>query len=270
MYTRTERYARHLARLCGALVVVSLLLAGCVAPGQELALPDERLTGTRLLLDVDSAQVEVRAWDQEAIHIRTTLINATADDYELAFEQDGDTATVHVAGRQCVGLCRRQLRLAIDVPADIALDLDVGSGRVAVSGTRGATTIALGRGPLSLSDVGGALTLHSASGAVTVEEAHATTLNVTLGRSDLRFVGSLAAGNHEITSDAGDVSLRLPPGAGVRLDARTVRGSVRATLPLTGLEHSEGYLRGVTGDGAASLTISATRGDISLATGAAE
>ncbi|HJZ46609.1 MAG TPA: DUF4097 family beta strand repeat-containing protein [Roseiflexaceae bacterium] len=152
--------------------------------------------------------------------------------------------------------------------SDIAGKLDVGSisGDVTLeNGKIDGATINTTSGEVALDGVAGPLKLTSVSGDISVRDARDGALSFSTTSGEIEYDGSLARGSaNKVDSISGDVRLRLPESSGFRLDASTVSGDLSSEFQLLGGESPLRGLRGVAGDGSATLTIGTTSGDIRI------
>jgi len=120
-------------------------------------------------------------------------------------------------------------------------------------------------GEVDLDGVAGALNIGTVSGDVAVRDAHDGQLTVSTTSGSFEYSGDLAHGeSNAVNSISGDVKFELPSESSMRLDASTISGSINSDFDLTNREEGLRSLKGVAGDGATSLTVGTTSGDISI------
>jgi DUF4097 and DUF4098 domain-containing protein YvlB len=170
---------------------------------------------------------------------------------------------------------------------------DTMSGNVTLTGTPGVSLAKTMSGDVTVTGVStqGELRAASLSGDVVIRSARAravdadsTSGNVTLAdvtsdritgktmTGEVSFTGPLAkGGRYEFRSQSGEVRLTLVGTQGFELDASTFSGGVRSDFPLTlpagqpvGGQATRKSLRGVFGDGGATLLLRAFSGDITI------
>ena len=112
----------------------------------------------------------------------------------------------------------------------------------------------------------------STSGNVTLSDVTSDRITGKTISGEVSFTGPLAkGGRYQFQSQSGDVQLFLVGTQGFELDASTFSGGVRSDFPLTlpagqpvGGQATRKSLRGVFGDGGATLLLRAFSGDISI------
>ena len=150
------------------------------------------------------------------------------DDVELVVERHGDRVDVTVDipdGSWGNGNVR--LDLEVEIPADVAVEIDDGSGSMDVRGVASAE-IEDGSGSLEVHGVRGDLRIDDGSGSILVEDVGgAVRIRDGSGEIDIRRAGSVTveedgSGSIEIAEVAGDVMVR-DDGSG-SIDVRDVGG----------------------------------------------
>lgn len=256
------------------LLVVGLQLAGCeeskvlgesetaTERGQESA----AVSGGSLELTVLSGvgQVEVRPGDSagevRVEYVKTAYSRTQAGaDEELA----GMTLRVDAAGSQVTVDSRQPERL--DDAVSNKVDLVIYAPAMA------ALTVSSDVGDVRVHDLtlSGPLKLDAAVGKVIVENVDAragATLSADVG--DIGFAGTLGA-DAELRADVGKITVELPPGAGVTLDAEATVGKLTITgfdLDSAIKEHTGtgADYRGALGAGGPTLTLRANVGDVTV------
>ncbi|GGM09683.1 hypothetical protein [Deinococcus aerophilus] len=120
----------------------------------------------------------------------------------------------------------------------------------------GNLTAAEMNGPTHLSVNGGNLTLTGAQ-----------TLNASVNGGNLKWAGVLSGGDHRVEVNAGNATLHLLPGSGLRVNADVTMGAFKADFPTS---QSGGFMStrhaGQFGDGSATLSCKVALGQIKLVT----
>ena len=129
--------------------------------------------------------------------------------------------------------------VVVRVNPDLPLDVDVTAGHAVVSGAHGAMRCSVSAGSAVLRDIAGPI------------EA-----SVTAGSLSLQ--GPLRAGNSRITCDMGTATVRLEPGADVRVRVRSNLGKVAIDLP----EEDDGEF--VVGAGTAELDVESNLSSVTV------
>ena len=142
--------------------------------------------------------------------------------------------------------------ITITLPADKTYDMDLGDAN----------------GLISVGEFNcGALTLSTANGDLTSgASATRASYNTFNGRIDIS-TGS-TSGSINAGTDNGGVSVTVPPGAGVSLNARLTNGRISTNLPINVTSKGLFYLAGATPgfNNGLSLNLSTFNGDISVNT----
>jgi hypothetical protein len=113
-----------------------------------------------------------------------------------------------------------------------------------------------------------AVTARSVSGDIRVRAPRLDSVSLATTSGDVLLDGALAAGAaHTVSSVSGDV--QVATGSPVRLDAQTVAGDVRASVPHRA-EGGRGHRTLVVGDGSVALSVRTMSGDVRLRGGATE
>jgi len=159
-----------------------------------------------------------------------------------------------------------------------AATIDAGSARlssdygdIALSEFQGDLESKTSSGDVSIREAQGACRAHSDYGDVSASGVfHGLSLTSSSGAvHGAAGPGSTLAAGWDITSDYGDVELRLPQGLSFELDASTDYGEVRANLPgaLGGSKGDEAKkLHGTIGQGGPRLRLHTSSGDVEVGT----
>ena len=211
------------------------MIAGCERTVSDVEAIDVRTSshsadGVRaLVVESDCGTVVIRGeTDRETIDVTATL---RARGVSLA-QAEARLGALDVSGTRSDGT----LRLGFRVPAGgtdgtdaadlvvlvpLGASIDVNGGEVGVT----------------IGSVSGTLRIATESGDVVVRGADLERLAVESGTGDVEFSGRLAGKGavHEVRTDRGDVHVRIPLDARLRIDARVPRGGiVTSSLPLSG------------------------------------
>jgi RNA polymerase sigma factor (sigma-70 family) len=161
---------------------------------------------------------------------------------ELSQEKDA----IHVTAkrlREDVKNRSEGVNAALKVPPGAILDLGTNNGSVKLFGGTGKVVIRTSNGSVHVKDAKGELHLTTTNGPIAVTGAQGTTdVNTSNGTIDLqvqngvvkahtsngalRFQGTLANGQHSLTTSNGGIQLTLPATAHFRVDASTVNGTI--------------------------------------------
>lgn len=108
-----------------------------------------------------------------------------------------------------------------------ALDIHTASGDVSAQQASGAAQVVTASGDVYLGD-GADINLKTASGDVAVGRASGV-IAVHTASGDVA-IGEASGSRTEVTAASGDISVAVPPGAGVYLDLYSLSGTVRSDL----------------------------------------
>jgi len=144
------------------------------------------------------------------------------DDIELVVERHGDRVDVIVdlPDRQWGGGYAR-LDLEIEVPGDVPVEIDDGSGSIDVRGVA-AVAIDDGSGSIEIRDVAGDLRIDDGSGSIHVEEVGGEVrIRDGSGEIDVRRAGSVVidedgSGSIDVSDIGGDFTVRDDGSGGIR------------------------------------------------------
>jgi DUF4097 and DUF4098 domain-containing protein YvlB len=164
-------------------------------------------------------------------------------------------------------LGHRSVHIELQVPRQTKTDIHTSDGNIRADGLHGNTRLATSDGNIEGADLDGTLDASSGDGSIRVR-GRFDELNVRTGDGSIDAnvqAGSRMAGIWTVHSGDGGVTLRLPDGFAVNIDAHTGDGRITVNLPITttgGIqEHSvNGKLNG----GGSVLTIHTGDGSIHL------
>jgi hypothetical protein len=140
---------------------------------------------------------------------------------------------------------------------DSKLFVDIASGSVVTSDTRGGLSIDTGSGDVRVARADGAVSIDTGSGSVSAHEVHGGDLVVDTGSGDVDASA--------IDAGSGGVKVTLPREIGAMLSLETGSGGLDVDLPLTSMHRDHGELRGQLGDGRGRIVIETGSGGIHIA-----
>lgn len=226
---------------------------------------DVRPGGT-LHIDLDHGNIEVATSPGNRVLIEMERI-ARADDREIAdrmLEQheyafDKRSNDVHIRSRydedqtfmrRWRNRAKLKIHLTVLVPEEYNVDFSSGAGNIEISDLRGRIEGRTGAGTIEISDIAGEIEVTSGAGDIEVD-GDAERVKVTTGAGDIDLYGltgaveaSTGAGNiyaeitrqprrpSELSSGAGDVTVRLSRDVGVYVDATASLGSAECEYSL--------------------------------------
>lgn len=189
------------------------------------------------------------------------------ENVEVAFEEEPGNVFRIVARRKDGSSWsgRSGARVELLVPVDATLNLKTSNGAVAVAGPTRGLTVKSSNGSLSAKGGKGLFDLQTSNGRVEVEAEEAD-LKLKSSNGKLRFVGSLAAGEHTLQTSNGTIDVQLPSDASFKLDAVTSNGRVSCAFDLKSKEKErKSRLAGVVGDSPlATLTLKTSNGSVEV------
>jgi hypothetical protein len=155
--------------------------------------------------------------------------------------------------------------VTIKVPPEMAVKVHTDVGDVLIEGLQAKSEVQTRVGNVEAKDINGDLAITTSVGNITVVDAaitHDLTLFTSMG--DVKFAGSLGAGNR-IETSMGNVNLSIPRAASINVDARSDMGKANTRLPGT-LSKTKSSVVGVIGEGAPTddLRVRAGMGNISI------
>lgn len=245
------------ARLGLALLLVGMIwlglemLGGRPFGGSQSLIAPAVVTGDRLVINAESADVVVRAWDGNQIRITPRYRGGSPSDYRVNVQTQGDTVRVSQDVQACF-MCQRDLNYLVELPAATALDINTTSGDIELRGGMGSDTkLQTTSGDIEIEGADGMVRANSVSGSISIGEGRNAQLELSSTSGSIEYEGSLAPGSSTIRTVSGNVELQLPENSAIQLDASTISGSVENDFP-------QG--RGDT----TNLTIESTSGSISV------
>lgn len=145
------------------------------------------------------------------------------------------------------------------------LEVSTSSGDVELDdGNVSEAAVSTTSGDIKLEGVASMINVESVSGDITVSDARDGQIRLSTTSGNVEYEGSLDGGDSSMTTISGDVKLQLPDDSGFRLEASTVSGDLSSDFDLRDGQQSRRNLSGTAGDGAATLRIETTSGNISV------
>jgi hypothetical protein len=139
------------------------------------------------------------------------------------------------------------------------------SGDVRAEGALEGPRVESVSGDVELEGVSGAVELHSISGELAAHTGDDASLVIESTSGDVEFSGALASGtSSRISNISGDVRVRLVSPADLGLELTSMSGDLEADLELDRVERERRRVSGAIGEGATSLSIGTTSGDINV------
>ena len=177
------------------------------------------------------------------------------EDGRLTVETDPEPAAAVQTGRG--------LRVTVEVPEDVSVNAEVGSGDVTVGAVRGALAIETGSGDVTTQSVGAAAEVETGSGSVSAGPV-AGGVDISTGSGDVSFSVSRSA-PVSVETGSGRVEAGLPSGAPFAVGIQTGSGAIDVDdgLGFRGTS-TEDDLEGEIGGGGPPLRIGTGSGDVTV------
>ena len=293
----------------GGLLLLMLAAPACVdivgADLKYVEREEKRFPTTarpQVTLGTFDGPIEIRPWDRQEVLVvieKRAINKDGVVPIVVRAEQSGDRITVDVTapkneGLNLFGVNGRSAKLIVSLPAasDVTaksgdgsidvesltgkMDLRSGDGSIHGRWLHGDVNAHTGDGSIRLDGVDGALTVDTGDGSIRVT-GKLTALRARSGDGSMTIRaegGSTAAGDWDITTGDGSVTLEIPDGFNGELDAHTGDGGVHVndvTLTDTSTSGDEerhsrrkNSVRGRLGSGGKSVRIRTGDGSITL------
>jgi DUF4097 and DUF4098 domain-containing protein YvlB len=210
-------------------------------------------------LSTFDGSIEIRPWDKPEIQVvvekRGRDKDATAT-IEVHAEATGNHVEVRVTTPKTSGFGfhfndARSAKLIVSLPASADVSATSGDGSIRLDGVDGKLNVDTGDGSIAVAGKLTAVRARSGDGSVTIQAD----------------AGSAPAGDWDITTGDGSVTLEVPDGFGAELDAHTGDGSIRMqdiTLSNVTGEIGKRTVRGRLGAGGPAVRVRTGDGSITL------
>jgi hypothetical protein len=293
---RGRAEAGRVLRRTAALAVVLVAVSSCPALAADFDKTVPVARGTRLQVRLFGGEVDIRAWDRDAVRVRATHYSSDL------IEMRSDDGSVRLSARSLQG-SPHAIDFTIDIPAWMAVDAagtyvdlsvdgiraavtaetirgDVrvrgGVGSIALKSIDGDVVLEGGEGRAVLSSAGGAvrvsglrgdLLVDTVSGPVKLAGLASPSAEVTTVGGDISWDGSMApAARYRFATHGGDIDVTMGDRANLTVGIRPFGGHVRALAPIALPDEAATAKRFtmVLGTGAARLDLETFSGTISL------
>ena len=243
---------------------VAALLAGpalsaCVVVGGGLPLAHDTQVETRAFepgglftLENVNGRVTVATWSEPRVRIEADKA-ASAESLlrGMRIEIAGEGPRVDVRTRMPGGWLfggGGQVEYRITLPADARVRVETVNGAIEIQGVAGELRASTTNGSVEIADAAG--------------EVQASTVN---GGIHARYRTASPDGRHRFSTTNGSITVAVPDGAGGRLEAATVNGSIQSDLTLESTGRAtRRRLQGRLGKGRGSLELSTVNGSLHL------
>ena len=258
--------------------------------------------GTRLVLNNNAGEVVVRSWDRDQVRVQASHSDRETIDIQTA------EMTLRIRSRGSRGgssLMDYQVTVPRWMPVNLSgtyleSTIEGTTAEVNVESTHGNVRVVGGSGNVSARSIEGTITVEKASGKVTavtvnegirvtnvtgdvsaqttngdivVDNAQASSLDVSTVNGDITFNGTVRdKGAYRLTTHGGDIRVGLGGAANATVFVRTFQGDFAADFPIQlpeGQSARSGSKRFnfTLGTGSARIELQSFNGDISLAKG---
>lgn len=257
-----------------------------------------------LTLETFDGSIEIHSWDRDEVEVeieKRAMDQSLIDQMTVEADQQGDRIVLRVKGpsRQedrgvTIGVhVSPAARLLVAVPRHLTLHARTDDGAIRVENLAGRLTLGTGDGSVTADRVSGELEIRTGDGSIRVDNAEgkldvetddgsitldgkASLLRARTGDGSIRMrmaSGSVMAGEWDVYTGDGSVTLTLPRGFNAEIDAETSDGSVRSSHPDLPDQTSERddnerrerrELRGRMGEGGHPLKIRSGDGNIRI------
>jgi hypothetical protein len=271
------------------LVSAGLLVAAGASPVEKTI---ETTPNPRISLGNIQGQVVVKGWNKSVVHATWSTASARVEVDEEAAPPDGPAERVRlsthaldpsVTGHDSAADYR------LDVPLNSSVEIRNPQGLIQVENLQGDATVESVGGKISMADIAGHLSVRSVGGDIEITrasgrvEAYSITGNLhfisptsrkirgTTTSGKITYEGDFApGGDYSLSAYSGDLDVFCPANASFELNAKSVRGRLENSFPITPKRHappppSAGFsLFGTSNSGTATVELTSYRGTIRI------
>jgi DUF4097 and DUF4098 domain-containing protein YvlB len=153
----------------------------------------------------------------------------------------------------------------IHIPRQAAVDAGNTNGHIELTGTRGRAKLETTNGGLAVNGVLGDLDLETTNGEIHGNGITGTVkAETTNGGIELVFANVPRQGDLQLETTNGGVTVKLPRGSGVSVDAANANGGIHSDFDVAGGEKGKHHLTGDINGGGSRLHIRTTNGGVHL------
>lgn len=253
---RTKVSLRPLKPILVMLVVflAPAVLTGAAGEGRSEKTFDT-IRDPRISLINLKGHVLVRGWDKAQVHVVYTVASPRVEVDSEILPETGPADKIHFDTHfldPALPPSEQVADYTMDVPAAASLEIRNSQGKIIVEGIQADASVQSVGGDISVRDYSGHLLVHSVAGDIEVirpsgnVEAYSVTGNLhfvspattrlhgstTSGR--ILYEGDFAGrGDYILSAYSGDVDILCPPSASYELSAKTLKGKVINSMPMT-------------------------------------
>ena len=210
--------------------------------------------------------VLVRGWDKAQIHLVYSVASPRVEVDSEILPNTGPAEKLHIDTHLLDPGASPEEQVAdytLDVPAASSLQIRNPQGQIQVEGIQADASVQSVGGEISIRDYSGHLSVHSVAGNIELirtagnVDAYSITGNLHfVSPSTTRLHGSTTSGrilfegdfmergDYTLSAYSGDVDIVCPPSASYELSAKTLKGKVINSMPMTRRRESATPLRG--------------------------
>jgi hypothetical protein len=254
------------------ILLLSVLSLGLLASADEWNKSYQVGSNPTLHVDTNDASIEVDRGVSStiAVHIIADGYNINSSGVRVTEHQDGDKVdlNVHVPNQWGIHFSMHQgVRVQVQVPSQVSLDLHSGDGHIALNGVAGQARLDTGDGHISVQNYNGSLHGHTGDGHMSIDGVF-TDLELRSGDGHIDLTvrpGSKINSGWLIHTSDGRVEAKLPEDLAAELYAHTGDGHIQLDVPVLvsgSVERSR--VRGKMNGGGPLLEISTGDGSIHI------
>ena len=209
----------------------------------------------RISLNNLKGHVLVRGWDKAQVHVVYTVASPRMEVDSEILPNTGPAEKVHFDTHlldPTLPADEQAADYTLDVPSGASLEIRNSQGRIRLEGMQADATVQSVGGDISIRDYSGRLSVHSVAGDIEVirpagnVEAYSITGNLHfVSPTTTRLHGSttsgsilyegdfMVRGDYILSAYSGDVDIVCPSSASYELSAKTLKGKVINTMPMT-------------------------------------
>jgi hypothetical protein len=246
----------------------------------------------RISLNNVKGHVLVRGWDKAQVHVVYTVVSPRVEVDSDILPNTGPADKIHFDTHLLDPALPSEEQAAdytLDVPAGASLEIRNPQGRIRVEGMQADATVQSVGGDISIRDYSGHLSVRSVAGDIEVirpsgnVEAYSITGSLHfVSPTTTRLHGSTTSGrilyegdfmdrgDYILSAYSGDVDIVCPASASYELSAKTQKGKVINTMPMTHRRESaspagaSNSLLGTHNTGKASVELTSFSGSIRI------
>jgi hypothetical protein len=282
------------ARQTGRLLVAVLLSAATMwAAGEgRIEKTFDSTREPRISLSNLKGHVLVRGWDKAEVHLVYTVASPRLEVDNEIFPSTGPADKVRLETHLLDSTLPADDQVAdytLDVPLGASLEIRNPQGKIMVQGMQADASVQSVGADISIRDYSGRLLVHSVAGDIEIirptgsVEAYSITGNLHfVSPSTSRLHGSTTSGNilfegdfmergdYILSAYSGDLTVVCPSAASFELTAKTLKGKVINTMPMTRRHESASSLGtgnsllGTRNTGRANLDLTSFSGNIHI------